>query len=71
LDHPLVQRAEKLGLKPFGSPTSSDQTRMNFPSLKIGPGSSARSHTADEFIYVQEIEDAIDRYVRLLDNLIL
>jgi acetylornithine deacetylase len=71
LYHPLVLRAEKLGLKPFGSPTSSDQALMNFPSLKIGPGNSARSHTADEFIYLQEIEDAVGKYVRLLDNLIL
>jgi acetylornithine deacetylase len=69
--HPLVQRAESLGLKPFGSPTSSDQTRMNFPSLKIGPGNSARSHTADEFIYRLEIEEAIEVYVRLLNDLIL
>ncbi|GHT52489.1 acetylornithine deacetylase [Bacteroidia bacterium] len=71
LDHPLVQRTEKLGLKPFGSPTSSDQALMPFPSLKIGPGNSARSHTADEFIYIQEWMDAVDRYVLLLNDLVL
>jgi acetylornithine deacetylase len=71
MDHPLVQRAEQLGLKPFGSPTSSDQALMHFPSLKIGPGNSARSHTADEFIYIQELQDAVDRYVFLLNDLAL
>ena len=70
-DHPVVQRAEALGLKPFGSPTLSDQALMPFPSLKIGPGSSARSHTADEFIYLSEIEEAIGIYFRLLENLVL
>ncbi|MDR2683580.1 MAG: M20 family metallo-hydrolase [Dysgonamonadaceae bacterium] len=68
-DHPLVQRAKALGLKPFGSPTLSDQALMPFPSLKIGPGSSARSHTADEFISLPEIENAIPTYFKLLDNL--
>ncbi|MCC8144908.1 MAG: M20 family metallo-hydrolase [Bacteroidales bacterium] len=69
--HPLVKRAEILGLKPFGSPTLSDQALMNFPSLKIGPGESSRSHTADEFIYLSEIREAIDLYIRLLKDLIL
>ncbi|MGL5957203.1 MAG: M20 family metallo-hydrolase [Phocaeicola sp.] len=68
-DHPFVQRAIKLGSTPFGSPTLSDQTFMNFPSLKIGPGKSMRSHTADEFIFVHEIEEAVTRYVQLLDGL--
>ncbi|MDR0540773.1 MAG: M20 family metallo-hydrolase [Dysgonamonadaceae bacterium] len=68
-EHPLVKRAEALGLKPFGSPTLSDQALMPFPSLKIGPGSSTRSHTADEFIYIQEIEEAIEMYFKLLDRL--
>ena len=69
LEHPVVQKAETLGLKPFGSPTLSDQALMPFPSLKIGPGSSARSHIADEFVYLLEIEEAIGVYFRLLDLL--
>ncbi|MDR1737794.1 MAG: M20 family metallo-hydrolase [Candidatus Symbiothrix sp.] len=68
-NNPLVQRAIQLGLQAFGSPTLSDQALMPFPSLKIGPGDSARSHTADEFIYLSEIEEAIKLYIKLLDNL--
>jgi len=64
--HPLVRRAVALGGRPFGSPTLSDQALMPFPSLKIGPGDSARSHTADEYIRTGEIREAIDFYVRLL-----
>lgn len=67
--HPFVQRAILMGKEPFGSPTMSDQTFMRFPSVKIGPGNSNRSHTADEYIYLMEIREAIDTYVRLLDNL--
>ncbi|MCL1937443.1 MAG: M20 family metallo-hydrolase [Candidatus Azobacteroides sp.] len=70
-NHPLVKRAIHLGLKPFGSPTLSDQALMRFPSLKIGPGDSSRSHTADEFIYLSEISKAIDCYVQLLNDLSL
>ncbi|MDH8702528.1 acetylornithine deacetylase [Dysgonomonadaceae bacterium PH5-43] len=69
-NHLFVERANILGLKPFGSPTLSDQALMTFPSLKIGPGDSSRSHTADEFIYLSEIREAIDLYVKLLDNLV-
>jgi len=68
-EHPLVKRAVLLGLTPFASPTLSDQALMRFPSLKIGPGESARSHTADEFIYLHEIREAIDLYLRLLNHL--
>ena len=68
-EHPLVQRAIGLDMTPFGSPTLSDQALMYFPSVKIGPGDSARSHTADEFIFLAEIEDAITRYVALLNDL--
>ena len=68
LEHPVVQRAVLLGLTPFASPTLSDQALMNFPSLKIGPGQSSRSHTADEFIYLFEIREAIELYLRLLSN---
>ena len=69
IENPIVQRAILLGLDPFGSPTMSDQTKMSFPSIKIGPGNSARSHTADEFVYLSEIREALDIYIRLLDDL--
>jgi acetylornithine deacetylase len=68
-DHPFVSRAVRLGLTPFGSPTLSDQAVMPFPSLKIGPGDSSRSHTADEYIFLEEITEAIPLYLRLLSNL--
>ena len=64
--HPLVQRCIKMGMNPFGSPTLSDQALMPFHSLKLGPGDSARSHSADEFICLSEIEGAIATYVELL-----
>ena len=67
-DHPLVRKAVALGRVPFGSPTLSDQALMPFPSLKMGPGKSARSHTADEFIFVKEIEEAIGMYLELLEG---
>lgn len=70
-EHPFVQRCLMLGKEPFGSPTLSDQALMRFPSVKIGPGDSARSHSANEFIYGPEIRDAITTYVRLLDGLAL
>ena len=69
LEHPLVKRAIQLGRVPFGSPTLSDQALMKFPSIKIGPGKSSRSHTADEYILVSEIEEAIQLYIQLLDEL--
>ena len=69
LDHPVVMRGEELKLLLFGSPTLSDQALMPFPSLKMGPGYSARSHTADEYILTDEIEDAIEIYIDLLDKL--
>ena len=68
-DHPLVQRCLQMGLTPFGSPTLSDQALMPFPSLKLGPGQSSRSHSADEFIRISEIRDAISTYVTLLSDL--
>ena len=70
-EHPLVQRCESLGLTPFGSHTLSDQALMPFPSLKLGPGESARSHSADEYICVNEIEQAMLLYMHLLDGLCL
>lgn len=69
LDHPFIKRATALGRVPFGSPTLSDQALMNFPSVKIGPGKSSRSHTADEYIMIQEITEAIDLYIQILDGL--
>lgn len=68
-DHPFVRRAVSLGRVAFGSPTLSDQALMNFPSVKIGPGKSSRSHTADEYIMIHEIEEAIDLYIKILDGL--
>ena len=67
--HPFVQACIKEGLKPFGSPTLSDQALMRFPSLKLGPGESSRSHTADEYIKISEIDDAISLYLKLLSSL--
>jgi len=69
LNHPFVLRAEQAGRNLYGSPTLSDQALMPFPSVKIGPGDSARSHTADEYICIHEIEEAIQLYITLLDKL--
>ena len=66
LDHPLVRRCLEMGMQPFGSPTLSDQALMRFPSFKLGPGQSSRSHSADEFICVSEIREAINTYIALL-----
>ncbi|MBN8781444.1 MAG: acetylornithine deacetylase [Sphingobacteriales bacterium SCN 48-20] len=68
LDHPLVKAGIKLGRTYYGSPTTSDKALMPFPSLKMGPGDSARSHTADEYIYVKEIEDGIALYIQLINE---
>jgi acetylornithine deacetylase/succinyl-diaminopimelate desuccinylase-like protein len=67
-DHVLVGAARKLGIPLYGSPTTSDQALIPVPSVKIGPGDSARSHTADEFIYVEEIVKGIDTYIALLSE---
>ena len=69
--HPLVQRAVALGRTPFGSPTLSDQALLRCPSMKMGPGDSSRSHTADEYIRISEISEAIDLYLALLRDLSL
>jgi acetylornithine deacetylase len=71
LNHPLVQRCIELGLTPFGSPTLSDQALIPFDTLKIGCGDSARSHTADEYIELPEIEKGIQIYKQLLEGLML
>lgn len=68
LDHPIVRAGKKLGLSHYGSPTTSDKAMMPFPSLKIGPGDSARSHTADEYIYKNEIEQGIELLIKILEE---
>ena len=68
-DHPLVQRAKELGIPTVGSPTLSNQALCRFPSVKIGPGNSSRSHTADEYVDVADIGKATELYVQLLDGL--
>lgn len=65
-DHPLVRRMVAMGMRPFGSPTLSDQALMPFPSLKLGPGDSSRSHSADEYICVSEIKNAIKKYQEII-----
>jgi len=69
-EHPIVQAGIKLGRTTYGSPTLSDQAVLSCPSLKLGPGESLRSHTADEFIYVREIEEGIDLYIKILEEII-
>ncbi|MGD9931352.1 MAG: M20 family metallo-hydrolase [Mangrovibacterium sp.] len=69
IDHPIVKRGLELGLSYYGSPTTSDQAVMPFPSIKIGPGDSARSHTADEYILLSEIEQGFQIYLNLLKGL--
>ncbi len=65
-NHPLPVAGKKTGRKFYGSPTTSDQALIPFPSIKIGPGDSARSHTADEFIFLNEIEEGIRIYIELI-----
>jgi acetylornithine deacetylase len=69
-DHSLIKAGVGLGKNIFGSPTLSDQAGLDCPSLKIGPGDSIRSHSANEFIYVQEIEEGIDLYINLLKQIL-
>ena len=71
LKHPLILRGLELGISYYGSPTLSDQALMSFPTLKFGPGDSARSHTADEFIFIEEIEAGRKMYGQLLTGLML
>lgn len=68
MEHPLVQAGVNLGMQAYGSPTLSDQSLISIPSLKLGPGDSLRSHTPDEFIYLNEIEDGIEKYIQLLEH---
>ena len=69
VSHPIVQRGLSLGLQPFGSPTTSNQALCPFPTLKIGPGDSARSHAPDEYIGLDEIARGAELYTKLLDGL--
>jgi acetylornithine deacetylase len=69
LSHPFVQRGIRMGLNYYGSPTTSDQAVLPYTSIKIGPGDSARSHTADEYIRISEIEEGFRIYVDLLTDL--
>jgi acetylornithine deacetylase len=69
-EHPLVQAGIALGRETYGSPTLSDQSVLSCPSLKLGPGDSTRSHTADEFIFVNEIEEGIDLYIKILNKIL-
>lgn len=70
MEHPIVQAGLKLGRTTYGSPTSSDQALIPVTSIKIGPGDSARSHTADEFIYVDEIKEGIELYCAMLEQIV-
>lgn len=69
VNHPVIKKAAALGLVPYGSPTLSDQAILNCPSFKLGPGESCRSHTANEFIKLEELERAVPLYIELLDGL--
>ena len=71
INHPLVQSGVKLGRKTYGSPTLSDQAALTCQSMKIGPGDSTRSHSADEYIYIHEIEEGIDLYIKILNGFLV
>ena len=70
MDHKIVKAGIALGCKTYGSPTLSDQAALSCPSLKLGPGDSIRSHTADEYIYIKEIEEGITLYIKLLKKVL-
>ena len=70
MHHPIVEEGLKLGRDAYGSPTTSDQALLDCPSLKMGPGHSARSHSADEFIYLTEIEAGIKQYITMLEGVV-
>jgi len=71
INHPIVGAGISLGKSCYGSPTSSDKAFMKFPALKCGPGDSARSHTANEFIYLDEIKEGIETYISMLNKVII
>lgn len=68
-EHPIVKAGIAMGRETYGSPTTSDQALLDIPSLKMGPGDSARSHMADEYIYLSEIEEGIELYIKLLTGI--
>ena len=70
-NHPIVLAGKKLGLSTYGSPTTSDQAVIPYPSIKIGPGDSSRSHIADEYIFKTEIETGIDIYIKMLKEVVI
>ena len=71
VEHDLIKAGLELGRETYGSPTLSDQSVLSCPSLKLGPGDSTRSHTADEFIYLKEIEEGITLYIKLLEKTLI
>ena len=71
LSHPIVKKGTGLEIHTYGSKTMSDQVHMPFPTIKMGPGDTRRSHTADEYIFVKEIDEGIQIYLKLLDGLVL
>jgi acetylornithine deacetylase len=70
MDHPLVKAGLELGRSYYGSPTTSDKALMLFPALKMGPGDSGRSHSADEYIFVEEIKTGVEIYIELLKKIL-
>jgi acetylornithine deacetylase len=71
MEHPIVQAGINMGRNTYGSPTTSDQALLDCPSLKMGPGDSARSHTADEYVYLSEVEEGVELYIKMLEKVIL
>lgn len=71
VSHPIVQAGLALGRTTYGSPTTSDQALVDAPSLKLGPGDSARSHTADEFVHLSEIHQGVELYIKMLEKVVL
>ncbi|WP_103071332.1 M20 family metallo-hydrolase [Aquimarina sediminis] len=70
IDHPIVKSGVSLGRTTYGSPTLSDQSVLRCPSLKLGPGDSTRSHSANEFIYIDEIKEGVELYIKILEGII-
>jgi acetylornithine deacetylase len=69
-NHPIVHAGTSLGRTTYGSPTTSDQSLLDIETIKIGPGDSARSHMADEFVYVEEIREGIELYIAMLEKIV-
>ena len=68
MNHPIIRKATGMGMEPYGSPTLSDQAVLDCPSFKLGPGESSRSHTANEYVCIDELEKAVPVYLELLDG---